>query len=330
MENTVVQPLSPPAIRMTQDVTEQILVRLPVSSLVRFHSVCKQWCRVISSPRFITEHARRAPEQLLLFLPRVDASAAGIRAVKPGQAMVFDEKWSPSTLASSSSSSSSMDADDHLFASCNGLLCFYGQHAVKVANPVTGDCLLVSKPDGILLHDFYYLYSFGFHPVSGEYKLTHFPREPRRYRSGRPFHFDAIQVHTIGDDKWRDIRAPVECCLVNLGVVHVDGAMYWLTEDEERRSSGSGSGMKIMSFDLKEETFSPIQPPPLLQDQAKHSHNNRKLTHYLSEMDGKVCLVTTPFHSHVPRGAATTQRSMAGWTSGSLKFRLNSLNMSGA
>lgn len=90
-------------------------LRLPVSSLLRFQRVCKQWCHIISDPRFVVEHAHRAPEHLLLFLPRVDISA-GLKALKPGSAMIFDEKWSLATWTS-------MDPDYHLFASCTDLLC---------------------------------------------------------------------------------------------------------------------------------------------------------------------------------------------------------------
>lgn len=219
-EHTTVHSVEKPDTRIPPDVIEEILLRLPISSLLKLRRVCKQWCNMISDPRFIMEHAYRAPKHLLLYLPKVDLSASlHSKTLKPCHATIIDEKWSPWTWAALH-----MDSDGHLFASCNGLLCFYKIYTLKIANPATGQCLHLLKPDGIMLHDFHYLYSFGFHPTSREYKLVHFLREPQRYKSGQPFHFNTIQVYTLGEDKWRDIRVPRPCCMVNLGVVTVDGS----------------------------------------------------------------------------------------------------------
>ncbi|CAN6167369.1 unnamed protein product [Urochloa humidicola] len=282
-ENTDALSAEKPATRIPPDVIEEILLRLPIISLLRLRRVCKRWRNMISTPHFIKEHACRAPKHLLLYLPKT---------LKPCRATIIDEKWSPLTWAASH-----MDPDDHLFASCNGLLCFYKTmtYTLKIANPATGHCLQFSKPDGISLHDFHYLYSFGFHPTTGEYKLVHFLREPQRCMSGQPFHFDTIQLYTLGDDRWRNIKAPRPCCMVNLGVVNVDGAIYWLTEDE-----GTSCGMTLVSFDLREEIFAWIQLPPMEVKETAFCASP-KISYYITEIDEKVCIVTIPYQSHVPR-----------------------------
>ncbi|KAL6656201.1 hypothetical protein ACP70R_007027 [Stipagrostis hirtigluma subsp. patula] len=285
---TALQSAEKHATRIPPDVIEEILLRLPARSLLRLRIVCKQWCNMISNPRFIMEHAYRAPEHLLLYLPKVEIPPS--KTLIPCRATFIDEKWSLSGFAASH-----MDPDSRFFASCNGLLCFYKTYTLKITNPATGQSLHLSKPDSILLYDFHYLYSFGYVPVTGEYKLVHFLRELQRYKSGQPFHFDTIQVYTLGDDKWRDIRNPIPCCMVNLGVVNVDGAMYWLTEDD-----GTSCGMAVVSFDLRDETFTTIQLPPLdVKDPA--SCAVPRIAYYMSEIDGKVCIVTIPYRSHVPR-----------------------------
>ncbi|CAN6182671.1 unnamed protein product [Urochloa humidicola] len=196
-ENTDALSAEKPATRIPPDVIEEILLRLPIISLLRLRRVCKRWRNMISTPHFIKEHACRAPKHLLLYFPKT---------LKPCRATIIDEKWSSLTWAASH-----MDPDDHLFVSCNGLLCFYKTmtYTLKIANPATGHCLQFSKPDGISLHDFHYLYSFGFHPTTGEYKLVHFLREPQRCMSGQPFHFDTIQLYTLGDDRWRNIKGVI-------------------------------------------------------------------------------------------------------------------------
>ncbi|KAL6844693.1 hypothetical protein ACP4OV_025352 [Aristida adscensionis] len=290
-ENTGAHSLEMHSTRIPPDVIEEILIRLPIKSLLRQRIVCKQWCDMISSHRFIMEHVYRSPKHLLLYLPKVDISGGLPCKTIPSCATIIDEKWSSLTWATSH-----MDPDGHLFASCNGLLCFHKRYTLKITNPATGQCLHILKPDGILLNDFHYLYSFGFVPATREYKLVHFLREPQCYKSGQPFHFDTIQVYTLGQDKWRDIRASIPCCMVNLGVVAVNGAMYWLTEAE-----GTSCGMAVVSFDLREETFATIQLPPLLDVKEKASCTIPATTYYITEVDGKVCLVAMPYRSHVPR-----------------------------
>ncbi|KAM0900393.1 hypothetical protein ACQ4PT_020654 [Festuca glaucescens] len=276
---------------ITSDVLHEILLRLPISSLLRFLRTCHQWRDVIRDSCFVMGHANRAPEHLLLFLPRVDASESH-KTASPGRIKIFDEKWSVSTWAASS-----MDPDDHLFASCNCLLCFYRKYTLKIVNPTTGQSLYLSKPDRKLFRDLYYLYSFGFHPATGEYKLIYFHREPRHGRlSGQPFCFDSIQVYTLGEDRWREIRAPKESCLVNLGVVNVDGAMYWITEEE-----GTCCGVGVMRFDLRDETFELLRPPPLKAcEVTDRPCDAPDLSYHITEVDRKVCLVTVPFSCSSP------------------------------
>ncbi|RLN33625.1 hypothetical protein C2845_PM03G00960 [Panicum miliaceum] len=116
------------AARIPPDVIEEILLRLPISSLLRLRRVCKQWRDMISDPHFIKEHAYRAPKHLLLSLPTFHISTIPYpKTVNPCHATIIGEKWSPSTRAALH-----MDPDDHLFASCNGLLCFYKKFTLKL------------------------------------------------------------------------------------------------------------------------------------------------------------------------------------------------------
>lgn len=50
----------------------EILVRLPVKSLVRFKSVCKAWCATIASPHFVRLHLElaRASSSSMVLVPR--------------------------------------------------------------------------------------------------------------------------------------------------------------------------------------------------------------------------------------------------------------------
>ncbi|KAM7488228.1 hypothetical protein LguiB_025712 [Lonicera macranthoides] len=44
---------------LPDEITEEILVRLPASSILRFNLVCKHWQSLISNPNFVTKHLNR-------------------------------------------------------------------------------------------------------------------------------------------------------------------------------------------------------------------------------------------------------------------------------
>ena len=47
-------------------IQEEIMKKLPVKSLVRFRSVCKEWKSFIDSSKFIAAHCVTQPQNLLL------------------------------------------------------------------------------------------------------------------------------------------------------------------------------------------------------------------------------------------------------------------------
>ncbi|CAL5073753.1 unnamed protein product [Urochloa decumbens] len=118
------------------------------------------------------------------------------------------------------------------------------------------------------------------------YKVIHFLGERELFSIDT---FIVIQVYTLGDDKWRDLRAPKSQrldCIDYFGVLNVDGAMYWLTEDKWKRWRRS-----VVSFDLSEERFEWIQMPIADPDHADRSTNQSRM-YWITEVDGKVCVAT--------------------------------------
>jgi F-box interacting protein len=139
--------------------------------------------------------------------------------------------------------------------------------------------------------DHYFLYNFGFHPVTKGYKVI-------RFLGGRElFPVDTVivvQVYTLGGDKWRDVRAPKTqtlSCIDYSGVVNVDGAMYyWLSEDERNRRRRA-----VVSFDLREERFEWIQLP--IADHAGRAYSTSRM-YWITGVDAKVCVATAQDSMH--------------------------------
>jgi len=187
-------------------------------------------------------HLEHVSTCTVLFSPKGSTSGT----LRPSDAVIFDEAWSPSTWAAPV-----IGPDDLLCGTCNGLLCLHTPTStLKIANLATGESLHLKKPTKSLKDDHFSFYRFGFHPATKEYKVIHFCQETSPLTEGR---FNVIQVYTLGDEKWKDIvtlEALSLNCVKNSGVVIVDGTMYWLIED-----GGSNWKHAVMSFDLGEGSF---------------------------------------------------------------------------
>ncbi|XBI81896.1 hypothetical protein VPH35_090707 [Triticum aestivum] len=268
------------------DLIERIFLRLPVSTLLRCVGVCKHWHNFIWDPQFAASHLQCAPRDALLFFPQKSASGKPY----PSDAVLIDEAWSPSTYAVPV-----IGPDDFLFGSCNGLLGLYTKTStIKIANLATGECLHLEKPAKNVKGDHFSFYSSGFHPVTKEYKITHFLGDCVEGRPHNKDRFSVIQVYTLGDEKWKDIRTPEALSLItvrNSGVVNVDGKMYWLTEDMLASWQHA-----VISFDLREESFATIQLPAACEDHDRYGPQK----FWIRDMDGKICIVTAQTSRYDP------------------------------
>ncbi|KAF7073040.1 hypothetical protein CFC21_078088 [Triticum aestivum] len=259
---------------LPQDIIELVLVRLPVSNLLRCRVVCKQWDGIIRDPQFTMAHLRHAQPRPLLFFQRGETYGKSF----PSEAVLFDEAWLPSTRGVPV-----IEPDDFMCASCNGLVCLYSDKStIKIANLATGESMHLAKPVKYKhsMDDHSSFYSFGFSPATNEYKVLHFlPGEERHHVGGS---FSVIQVYTLGDEKWRDVRTEQALslfCVKQTGVVNADGAMYWLTKDEE-----SSWRRAVVSFDLRDERQKLIRLPEVIFADPAFGNPLYRIT----EIDSKV------------------------------------------
>jgi F-box interacting protein len=87
-------------------------------------------------------------------------------------------------------------------------------------------------------------YSFGYHPLTGRYKIVHVPCYHGRLA--------VVEVFTLGEPSWRSVPLPAAVRAIGTlgsgGVVSVDGTIYWIAKGGD----GDGDG-KAVSFDLGDE-----------------------------------------------------------------------------
>ncbi|XP_057427586.1 F-box/kelch-repeat protein At3g23880-like [Lotus japonicus] len=158
--------------QMGDDLITEILLRLPVKSLVRFKAVCKFWRSLISDPQFATSHFERAAlaPRLVFITPH------GIRTVE------LEESLHPDHISEPIDYDFSSPHDDYNFknpcpsilGSCRGFLlmrCDRGT-SLYLWNPSTH----VHKPIPLSLVDdtnvINHAYGFGYHSSKDDYLVV--------------------------------------------------------------------------------------------------------------------------------------------------------------
>ncbi|XP_020187933.1 F-box protein At3g07870-like [Aegilops tauschii subsp. strangulata] len=224
------------------DVLVEILLRLPPNSRRRSRLVCRQWRDAVDE-RTATDLRSRAKTLL----------------VSGGEAYVLDDKCGLKRVMASRA-----DRVMKVVGTCNGLICLCDDSqsggAIALANPANGERLLLPPlPCAADIHmrasslKWHEAYGFAHHQSTGRYKVVHVPCG---FRGVWEFH--TVQVFTLGDASWRDVATPAvggagARCLLEAGIVGVDGATYWIAQGTER----------IMSFDLEDERVASVKPLPL-------------------------------------------------------------------
>ncbi|KAL8471515.1 hypothetical protein ACS0TY_028962 [Phlomoides rotata] len=210
------------------DVIHEILLRLPVKTLMRFKCVCKHWCSIIGSPIFVNQHfSHKSNHDCLL-----------IRHYKPNEnhhtySMYADEL------------SSGYEEPDHLqlpdgvitlMGPLNGVFCVVSKsRRLALFNPAMRQFRPIPSHD---LNDHLftcdYVTGFGLDPFSGDYNVI-----STRYFCDNGFLVNPrhVSIYNSGSDSWRHIENvdlvnkmlnARDKCSTCLGGVH-----YWSTWTED-------------------------------------------------------------------------------------------------
>lgn len=236
------------------DIVREILLRLPVRTLLQFKSVCKDWYSLIGSPSFTNHHFRHDCNQERLLIRHYIANEE-----RYAFALYVDEMCSeyeepdylqmPETVAS-------------LMGPLNGVFC--------VVN-ITGKIALLNpamkqfKPLPPLhpkvephLSSYDNLLGFGLDVMSGDYKLVSLQYYWNE-ETDAPHYPCLVSVYTSGTDSWRhfedvDLVNSSHCAYRSLCNTYLNGFYYWLMEFND-------ADVAILAFDLSSERFREIKVP---------------------------------------------------------------------
>lgn len=228
------------------ELTTEILVRLPVKSLLRMRCVCKLWCQIISDSSFIESHHRRSRTRSNgNFLLSIDLDGNHNNRKKDVSSITM-YPWEGEDSNGFTQHFTSYSSE-YLLESINGLICLTGP-PTRICNLSTRESVILPEPSTLgFLASCCWL---GYDPSSNRYKIL------KKMIFNEPYYVK-FEVLTVGSDSWREVvdvnysyNRVVE---VWRRSVCVGGSLYW---------DALGVLKGILAFDLVEERFRVVPPPP--------------------------------------------------------------------
>ncbi|XP_019430377.1 PREDICTED: F-box/kelch-repeat protein At3g23880-like [Lupinus angustifolius] len=187
----------------------EILLKLPVKSLLRFISVCKSWNSLIFTPNFVKKHLHHSASDSTLQYHRL--LGRNILGNVPG--LQFSQSLvslidNPSQSPFDSLLSAELHSEPLVVGSCNGLICWvyfddYSNHYACYLNPMTrseSKSPRISHPWGG--NHCLTRFGFGYDHLSDSYKTVGVYCDPQVENVEDK---TLVQVYTLGDpsNSWR-------------------------------------------------------------------------------------------------------------------------------
>ncbi|XP_061372507.1 F-box/kelch-repeat protein At3g23880-like [Gastrolobium bilobum] len=245
------------------DLIEEILLRLPVKSLLRFKCVCKSWLALISNPQFAKSHydIAAAPTHRLLVKPYHAGYSDFIGIEAP---LHCDSALACLTLPQSSLIPSVGYL--RILGSCRGFIilkCVENDDLI-LWNPSTGARKTISCSARRIC-----LYGFGYDPSTDDYLLVIATKSSNIFKTQMEF----FSLKTNSWNKVKGINFP--CTDIgdagDIGVrfrsgLLLNGAFHWLAAPKDILKDGV-----IIAFDLIKRSLSEI---PLPRDFTGYGHTS--------------------------------------------------------
>jgi F-box interacting protein len=275
----------------------EILIRLPVKSLLRFKTASKPWRAMISDPSFIRRQLQHSASKwkqnpsLLITPHAVGNERRGVGAEWPMNfsTQIRMYQWQPDSV---STARYMLDKDFNgefnavsQFIHCDGLVLLPTDRKVYVFNPATRDTLALPDGDGYEIEpDICTLPAgLGLAPVTLRYKVVRAFYRSNNY-SRRDFRM-GMQVYTIGDAAaaWRDTPTDPPYPVVErpwAGPQSVNGKMFWIINLKKIKPLRPRC---LLSFNIEDETFGTTRLPSSLDPALEFVFR-------LGVMHGELCL----------------------------------------
>lgn len=248
---------------LPSDIVQEILLRLPVKTLLRFKCVSKHWYALIESCSFANEHYGHESNQERLLVRHYDPNESRYTF-----ALYVDETCSryeepnylqlPNTV-------------DDLMGPVNGIFCVLGlSRGMGLLNPAVRqfkplpECHLNVQPHLCSVDN---VFGFGLDPITGDFKLVeieYFWDEDRDIQHDCPL----VSIYNSGNDSWRHFEdvgldSSTYCANRSLCNTFLDGYYYWLMEFENADIAA------VLAFNMNTEVFEELEVPCSVKSKKK-------------------------------------------------------------
>ncbi|KAH7843924.1 hypothetical protein Vadar_022450 [Vaccinium darrowii] len=241
---------------LPQELVTEILLRLPVKTLIRFRSVCKSWCSIIYEPQFVKKHLSLATKdddinhwRVIICYKYRDLKSCSLQSIfHDSYGCAMDPCYPFMTL----------QRGVGIVGSCNGLVCIYYYEKLVdnccLWNPSTREShILPYYGEGT---NFGFSYGFGYDSFNDDYKVIRvgFAKGPTE-----------VKVYSLKTDSWRRIEGFPSNLIIFRPLEsskHVNGSIHWTA------TNLSSNSWVITALDLGEETYKEIPKPNYVKEFA--------------------------------------------------------------
>ncbi|XP_059436778.1 F-box/kelch-repeat protein At3g06240-like [Corylus avellana] len=245
------------ANELPEDLVTQILLWLPVVSLLRFKCVCKSWYALITHQNFVRKHLLRnknSNTHLLLSTFNKTMDDYVISTISYEELQISLTHPLPRTYFENSE-----NFCISVVGSYNGLVCLHVYDTLKVViwNPTTRETKVVPESNLPIFAPAGYFtriqdMGFGFDAKTNDYKIINFVSmyEPiydaYSMKDVKEIRFQK-EVYSLSTDSWRKVDGP-QCFISDGTFTYTTGMGSWLAYVEDPK-------LFVLSFDMSDEVF---------------------------------------------------------------------------
>ncbi|XP_057434379.1 F-box/kelch-repeat protein At3g23880-like [Lotus japonicus] len=266
-------PPPPPLIHIPDELILEILLWLPVKSLVRFTCVCKSWKFIISDPQFVKLHLDRSSDYSSADLTHIKLLSASKITLYDGPYYRIEPHVSvyslPLLFSSQKGDFYKINIDYQLVGVCNGLVSFikwnyfYSENIsssscwVRFWNPATRLWSKMSPPLSLLRIPWHENFGFGYDSLNDSYKMVVILDVRDSLQD--PKH-NVVNVYDMGGSYWRSIRSSPDLPtslwpMPTRNGVYLSSTLNWLV-------LVNTDTLIIFSLNLVREEYSHLSLPP--------------------------------------------------------------------
>ncbi|PNY09680.1 F-box family protein [Trifolium pratense] len=305
--------LCPYFANIPSHITAQILLQLPIKSLIICRCVCKMWKTLISEPHFAKLHFEKTPVSLMirtndhrrvsrtLYLLECEPEKFEIGSdnhvklqpifklpLRDAKSLLHCNRFVLDKNGESSNSGrqglySKPDLDKfNIVNSCNGLLCLSDLstgNPLVVCNPVTGE--FIRLPKATITR-----FRYGFRSNDCESVI--------------------VEINTLGTSLWRNVEVDSQLSIPRLKYpTCVNGALHWIGFE--------GQQMSILCFCLESERFQSFPSPPhVFGNHNNSTYGNTNIT--MGELKGFLYICDSTCFSDVTMWVMNEYGNGDSWT----------------